>query len=314
MTQRHRMLTWGPVTHLFAWSAALAVLSCSVSADSAAQRTFSAAISPVEQPQEQFWRIPYPSANVYMNTVVRLPGGSSGPFPLVLINHGSSESARLRAEFEDPTFESVSSWFLKLGYAVAMPQRPGHGKTGGPYLEGVGNCDSALYEQAGFATADSIKIAIDYLRAQPFIKKGPVLLVGHSAGAWGALALAARSPELVSGVINFSGGRGGRSYGIANRNCAPARLVSAAAAYGRATRVPTLWLYAKNDTFFGPELSRQMAEAFQFGGGPVDYHLLPSLGDEGHYLIYSAESVREWSPLVEKFARGLQQGVARGYR
>ena len=275
-----------------------------------AQKAFAAAILRVEQPRERLWRIPYPSANVYMNTLVRLPEGSGGPNPLVMINHGSSESASLRAEYEDPTFETISSWFLKRGYAVAMPQRPGHGRTGGPYLEGVGNCDAALYEQAGFATADSIKIAIDYMQTQPFIKKGPVLLVGHSAGAWGALALAARSPELVSGVINFAGGRGGRSYGIANRNCAPAQLLSAVAAYGRATRVPTLWLYAKNDTFFGPELSRQMADAFRFGGGVVDYHLLPSVADEGHYLIYSDESVRQWSPLVEKFTRGLHQGSA----
>jgi pimeloyl-ACP methyl ester carboxylesterase len=239
-----------------------------------------------------------------MNTVLRRPEGR-GPFSLVVINHGSSESALLRAEYEEPAFETIASWFSKRGYAVAMPQRPGHGKTGGPYLEEAGSCENALYEQAGYTTANSIKIAIEYLQAQPFVKKGPVLLVGHSAGAWGALALAARSPELVSGVINFSGGRGGRSYGIANRNCSPIRLVTASAAYGRATRVPTLWLYAKNDTYFSTELSKQMAEAFRFGGGVVDYFLLPAVGDEGHYLIYSAESVPEWSPLVEKFIRGL---------
>lgn len=72
------------------------------------------------------------------------------------------------------------------------------------------------------------------------------MLVGHSAGAWGALAAAARYLDSASAVVNFSGGRGGRSYGIAGRNCAPEHLIAAAAAFAR-VHVPTLWLYAVND-------------------------------------------------------------------
>jgi pimeloyl-ACP methyl ester carboxylesterase len=148
-------------------------------------------------------------------------------------------------------------------------------------------------------------VASDFLLRQPFVKKQRVLLVGHSAGAWGALALASQDMQaknaVVAGVINFSGGRGGRSYGIANRNCAPDRLVSAAAAYGRTTRAPTLWLYAENDSYFPPALSRRMADGFRAAGGLVDYRLLPPVGDEGHALIYSPDAIRYWAPVAEKF-------------
>jgi hypothetical protein len=62
--------------------------------------------------------------------------------------------------------------------------------------------------------------------------------------------LASRYPDLVESVVNFSGGRGGRSYGMANKNCAPERLVEVAGDFGRTTRVPTLWLYRSEPVFW----------------------------------------------------------------
>ena len=244
--------------------------------------------------------VPSADPNIKMKTSILLPPGA-GPYPLAVINHGTTESEELREQYAEPDFEVVSSWLLARHYAVALPQRPGHGETTGSYLESAGGCEDAHYEEAGYGTASSIEAASVYLLRQPNIKKDRVLLVGHSAGAWGALALASRSADLVKGVINFSGGRGGHSYGIANRNCAPDRLVSAAAAYGRGTRVPSLWLYSANDTYFGPDLSKRMADAFRSAGGPVTYRLLPPVGSEGHYLIYSPDAARDWSAIVDRF-------------
>jgi dienelactone hydrolase len=231
--------------------------------------------------------------------VFRPPG--RGPFRLVVINHGSSENAEDRASYPAPIFPVVTSWFLHRGYVVALPQRPGHGETGGTYLETAGSCEDPHYRRSGDATADSIRAALVHLMEQPFVRKTGALLVGHSAGAWGALALAGQSQGLVDGVINFAGGRGGHSYGVARRNCAPERLVAAAAEYGRAVRVPTLWLYAENDSYFDPDLSRRLAEAFRTAGGPAEYRLLPAVEPDGHYLMQAPEAVRWWAPIVEKF-------------
>ena len=70
--------------------------------------------------------------------------------------------------------------------------------------------------------------------------------------------------------------------------------------------MPTLWLYAQNDSYFGPDLSRRMADAFRAAGGPADYRLLPPDGDDGHYLIYSGSAERTWGPIVEHFVATLQ--------
>jgi dienelactone hydrolase len=247
--------------------------------------------------------IPSPVAKVEMKTSVFLPRGK-GPFPLAVINHGSTESRDLREGYSTPVFEDLSSWLLARGYVVALPQRPGHGETGGAYIETAGGCEDARYEAAGVATAKSIGIAVEFLLQQPYVRKKPALLIGHSAGGWGALALAGLRPDLVRGVVNFSGGRGGRSYDVANNNCAPERLVAAAHDLGRTARAPSLWIYSANDTYFPPELSRRMAEAFGAGGAVVDYQLLPPILEEGHVLVYSPESVRYWAPILEKFLRG----------
>jgi dienelactone hydrolase len=280
----------------------LSILLIASSAAGGAESTADAELAPA---RELHWLIPYPEASVAMHATLRLPAGK-GPFPLVVISHGTSESERLRQEYDAPAFDVISSWFLKRGYAVLLPQRPGHGETGGPYIESSGSCDEARYEQAGNATADAVKIAIDYAMGYPFVRRGRVVLVGHSAGAWGSLALSAADPQLVRAVINFSGGRGGRSYGLPNRNCAPERLVRAAAAYGGMARAKTLWLYSANDTFFGPALSQEMADAFRAAGGSVDYHLLPPIRDDGHYLIFRIEAVPTWGPLLDRFLKSLR--------
>jgi dienelactone hydrolase len=256
---------------------------------------------PEEGPlRHQLWLVPSAVPNVEMQTSIVRPAGK-GPFPLVVINHGTTSNEEERLSLPPVEFDLLSAWFVRHGYVVAMPQRPGHGATGGPYLETIESCDRAEYERAGLGAAASIETALHYLTSQPFVRKTGVVLVGQSAGGWGSLATASRNPPGLAAVINFAGGLGGHAYGKPNRNCAPDRLVNAAAAYGQTSRVPTLWIYAANDTYFNAGLSARMADAFRAAGGLADYHLLPALGEEGHYLVFYPEAVRNWVPLVAKF-------------
>lgn len=244
--------------------------------------------------------IPMPSHGIDMHTIVFRPPGK-GPFPLVIINHGSLRNAQRRADFPLPEFRSISRWFVARGYAVALPQRPGHGATGGPYIEDPLSCENADYFRAGIATALSIATAAQFLGRQPFVQKRNVIVVGQSAGGWGALALASRNPPFVAAVINFAGGRGGRVNDTPGRNCAPERLIAAAARFGKTARTPMLWIYTRNDSFFGPELSQRMADAFRQAGGNIEFHLLPAFGEDGHRLMGAAKGVPVWAPIVEAF-------------
>jgi dienelactone hydrolase len=244
--------------------------------------------------------IPLPQPQVSMPTILVRPQGP-GPFPLAVINHGSAESAELRAAFVQPSYDSAVQWFVARGYAVALPLRPGHGRAGGPYLESNGPCANPDFRKAGLATADSIEAAIRFLLTRPFLRKTGVVVVGHSAGGFGALALAGRNPREVSAIIAFAPGRGGRINGRPNSNCAPERLVEAARGFGATARVPVLSIVAINDTVIGPDLARRLTAAYRDAGGRIDFRLLPAFGNEGHALFEQGMDL--WAPLVEEFLK-----------
>jgi len=280
---------------------ALAVFTAVLAAIGVAAQQLASAGAPQAPVFRQDWLVPSTISGVPMHTEI-IPPHTKRPFPLAVINHGSTAEEEDRNGVPLTKYEYVASWFVDHGYLVALPQRLGHGETGGPYLEDIGSCDDPDYVKAGLGAAASITATVHYLASQPFVRKTGVVLVGHSAGAWGALA-AATQMSAVRAVINFAGGLGGHSYGQANLNCAPDRLVQAAAEFGRITRVPTLWLYAANDSYFDAALSERMATAFRRAGGLAEYHLLPSLDDDGHFLMFSPNAVGLWAPLVEKFLR-----------
>jgi dienelactone hydrolase len=284
------------------------VLCCSLFGPAHAQLRIGAQEPEQGALRRQVWLVPSQDLAVPMRTLVYRPSGS-GPFPLVIINHGSTQSGQKRAGMAQPEFLAAADFFVKRGYAVAVPVRPGHGVTGGPYLEGNsadGGCASADYRRSGLVTADSITAALDYLTKQSFVKRDGVIVVGQSAGGWGALALASRNPKAVKAIVNFAGGRGGRVHDRPNNNCAPERLVEAAAVFGKTARIPVLSIYTENDSYFGPSLSKKINEAYAQAGGRDEYKLLPAFGRDGHMLLPSRDGVAVWGPVVDEFLNGVK--------
>jgi dienelactone hydrolase len=256
--------------------------------------------------RRQLWLLPSGQPGVLMRATVFRPPGR-GPFPLVVMSHGTTQNAERRRLLPLPQFETLSDWFVQHGFAVAVPERPGHGATGGVYREDQGGCDDADFARAGLGAAESIAAALAYMQSQPFVRRDGAVVAGQSAGGWAALALASRAPKGVAAVVNFAGGLGGRSYDQPDNNCAPGRLIAAAGAFGRTSRVPTLWIYTENDSYFAPHLSGAMAAAFRASGGNVDYQLLPAFGRDGHYLAETAASQSAWGPVVERFLAGVRR-------
>jgi pimeloyl-ACP methyl ester carboxylesterase len=151
------------------------------------------------------------------------------------------------------------------------------------------------------AKAVLTKWIIDYMTDQKFAVPNSTIVIGQSAGGWGAIALSSQNPPSVKEIIAFAAGRGGRVDGKPNNNCAPDKLVEATAEFGRTARVPMLWIYIQNDTYFGPDLSKRMHAAYTAAGGNAEYHLMPPFGNEGHIFIDSPDSIPQWSPLVSEF-------------
>src|SRR5207247_2279593 len=132
----------------------------------------------------QQWLVPSPDPITAAHAVLFRPPGE-GPFPLAVIAHASVQNVLRRAQMPQPEYRALAAWLVARGFAVLVPERPGHGATGGKYLEDQGGCDEADYARSGRATAEEIVAATDFMRRQPFIKPAGVVIVGHSAGGWG---------------------------------------------------------------------------------------------------------------------------------
>ena len=65
-----------------------------------------------------------------------------------------------------------------------------------------------------------------------------------------------------------------------------------AAEFGKAARVPVTWLVAANDSYFSPDLSRQLADAFRERGGKVEFRVLAASGSEGHWLVETEAGIK----------------------
>src|SRR4051812_8737702 len=254
--------------------------------------------------QEEIWALPFPMP--FFAFVVRPVG--EGPFPLAIMNHGISLDAHQRAMFPTIEYRDAAHWFARRGYVVISPVR--YGATSlddkdqgifGAVFAHVGSCDNPDFRGPGLAIATLNEWVIDYMSKKAMIQPGKVVVVGQSGGGWGSIALASRNPSSVQAIITFAAGRGGRVDGKPNNNCAPDKLVAAAGEFGRTARVPMLWIYAENDTYFGPELAKRMHHTFVEAGGNVEYRMLPPFGSDGHFMIDSADAVPIWSPLVTEF-------------
>jgi len=255
--------------------------------------------------QEEVWAIPVILPTIAY--VVRPVG--DGPFPLAVMNHGVSLNQRERSFFPLVEFRDAAMWFARRGYMVVAPSGGyGAGALDEPerglyslFYSKIGSCDNPNFHDAGLAVALIDEWIIDHAVERKLATPDKVVVVGQSAGGWAGIALSSRNLRSVRAIITFAAGRGGRVGGKPNNNCAPDKLVEAAADFGHTARTPMLWIYIENDTFFGPALSKRMYEAYTGAGGDAEYHLMPPFGSEGHFFVDQADAIPLWAPLVSRF-------------
>ncbi|MBR0711350.1 alpha/beta hydrolase family protein [Bradyrhizobium liaoningense] len=276
---------------LFNILALLSLLTLLTASPLCAQVTFGAAGAEGEPFRRQEWRVPSPEAGIAAHALLFRPAGA-GPFRLAVIAHASTQNALRRAQMPQPEYRPLAAFLVARGFAVLVPERLGHGATGGRYVEDQGDCDEPDYARSGRATAEEIALALDYLRKQDFIRKDAAIVIGHSAGGWGALALANADPKAISPITVFAPGRGGHANDEPNRICASHALLAAAAEFGKTARIPVTWFVASNDSYFAPAFSKSLADAFRGAGGKVDFRTLPAVGDEGHGMIETDAGVK----------------------
>lgn len=220
-----------------------------------------------------------------------------GPFPVLLINHGTPRSPADFPRMHD-RYARQAELFARRGFLVINPLRRGYGTSDGPWAETYFGCANPDYVRAGLETAKDIAAALDYARTLPYADARHMVLLGKSAGGFGVLALSSLNPSGVVGAINFAGGRGSRGP---DDVCNEAKLVDAFGRYAATTRVPMLWVYSENDHFFGPALANRLLAAYRAQGVDVHFEAVPPYGNDGHGFFEGRDNTATWMPMVDRF-------------
>lgn len=247
------------------------------------------------------------SKDVNLTATIFRPGGS-GPFPLVVLSHGTPPHAADRVKIGRFRRIPQIREFINRGFAVIVPIRRGFGATGGDYVEYIGKCTSPIYYEACRAAGSDIAATIDYAVKRPDIIPDCVILVGQSTGGFASLAAASMRSRGLIAVINFSGGHGGDPAAHPGEPCDPQSLRATLAKFSQTIKVPVLWHYAENDRYFAPQYANEWFSTFEKAGGKGRLVIQPPFGEDGHSLFNSKDGIPIWTKALDAFLKDFNVG------
>ncbi|WP_148715767.1 alpha/beta hydrolase family protein [Chitinolyticbacter meiyuanensis] len=215
---------------------------------------------------------------VRLVTTLYLPATGAGPFPLLVFNHGKPYAGPASVRCE-PT--ALARAMTQAGIAVAAPNRKGFADSGGRHVSHWRNPLSAA-----LCCAQDIAAAVDGLSRHPEIDANHIVVAGHSYGALGTLAYGRQASAGVTAMVNFMGGlRAEHEAGWQQP------LLEAFRYFGKRTRKPALWFYARNDSFWHIDDARQFHAAYVASGAEAEFIDLGTFKEEAHYLVLDEEGV-----------------------
>ena len=136
--------------------------------------------------------------------------------------------------------------------------------------------------------AEDILPALAWLKTRNELDAGRVILSGQSAGGYTTMYIAGQNPAGVIGAIDFSGGRTNRT-GIRGPTDLNQMMVDGFAEFGKTTQVPTLWVFAENDSRYTATTIRASYDAFQKAGGKGRLLLSPPIDVDGHFVHHKPD-------------------------
>jgi dienelactone hydrolase len=259
----------------------------------AASATNAASQEPLAALREEVLTITKPGfIAIDLEATLYRPAGD-GPFPLVVINHGKeSGNPRFQARARYPV---AASELVQRGYAVVIPMRQGFSKSQGSYIGGGCNVESN-----GRAQAEDVVATLQQLAQRSDIDARRVVVFGQSHGGLTTMALGSLDLPNVVGLVNFAGGLRQESC-----NAWESALAGAMASYARQTRVPSLWFYGDNDSYFAPAVWRDMYARYVAAGGQARIVAFGRFGNDSHAMFASKNGTAIWLPEVEAFFKEL---------
>ncbi|HUI29157.1 MAG TPA: alpha/beta fold hydrolase [Candidatus Acidoferrales bacterium] len=219
--------------------------------------------------------------NYRLEAMLYFPSDSGNQHSLIIMTHGRNGPNPPIDKREVFRYRPLCEALANKGFVVMMLVRRGYGNSEGPdceYLETA--------EESGLAGAQDVKAAADYMSTAPYASNGRVVVIGQSQGGWVALAASTLGIKGVLGTVNVSGATNfRRASGFSIRSSmVEDQLDNSAAAYGKSSKVPTLWIYAENDNHL-PATVKRWFDSYKQGGGRGELVIKPAYGDNGHKIV-----------------------------
>ncbi|WGS53757.1 dienelactone hydrolase family protein [Paraburkholderia sp. D15] len=223
---------------------------------------------------------------------------AEGKFPMVVINHGHftlPAAADLREVFRGQALE-----FVKRGYVVVVPYRPGYSHSSGDNSIRIACFNASVGRQ----WADDVNAAIDYARGLPNVDGSKIVVLGHSQGGFTSVALGAMNVPGVLGVVNFVGAA---KQPHCQDGYGPA--TDSFASFGKTSTVPALFVYGDNDDYGSAapadSVPHAYLKAYNDAGGHATLYDYGTYGRDSHVMFSHQDGVPIWEPPVGQFFKSL---------
>jgi dienelactone hydrolase len=248
--------------------------------------------------ERQFLRVSIAGRTVRLEALLVKRAETAGRLPVALINHGRPGST---AQELDMTFDEEGTSFFardlaRRGWLAVAIMRRGFGRSDGSG-QTTGLCRADSFSSWMNSDADDLQAALAVIAKRPDADPTRVISLGHSAGGAASVALGARNPPGLAAVINLAGGEH-------LNNCpAEATIPADFGHLGSHSRVPNLWIFAKNDPLHPPAEVELMRAAFSGAGGDLKLVLLEPLGTNGHTELKGSTGRMKWLAELDSFLR-----------
>ena len=232
--------------------------------------------------------VEFSSGEKTLHGLIYKPEGS-GPFPVLLYNHGSASGL-----LNNEAFERIAPILVKHGWVFFAPYRRGQGLSAdaGPYIgdeidkaRANGGLPAAAQTMVQLLSTDHLQdqmAALAWLKNQPFTKAKRIAVMGNSFG--GIETVLGATQESYCAAVDVAGG-------AEIWDMAPTlQEVMKNAVQG--SKVPMFFLQAENDYDVTP--SRTLYEAMRVAGGSAQIKIYPPYGSsksDGHSFAYRGADI-----------------------
>jgi dienelactone hydrolase len=222
---------------------------------------------------------------------VYTPKNLPGPYPVAVINHGSSGDKVVNAERAGIRLPGM--YFLSRGYAVVVPMMRGYGGS-----EGRSRGSACNFVERGLFNAKDIMHVIDQLKSRPYLDTDRVVVGGQSYGGWNALSVGMLNPSNVKGIFNVAGG-------IGNGSCKTWRMTMpfSAQIMGARTQLPSIWFYGDNDSTIPRSIWEEMHSRYAAAQASPSAELVAfgTFFKDGHFIQNYPEGMDILFPNFDRF-------------